>query len=119
MKTIVVCALALAAALLSIAGTARAAWIRSHGLACYDRADLELVAKYYRPGILNVREGCFSPPEGVEVSVLHYADTDLPVRHFAFVQPKTGGRPFGVTEPSLTPVVEPRPQPPSGKGEGR
>ncbi len=109
MKTIVLCALATAAALLSVAGTARAAWIGPHGLACYDRADLEFIAKSYGPGILNVREGCFSPPEGLEVSVLHYADTDLPVRHLAFVQPQTGGRPFWVTEPSLTPFLAPKP----------
>ncbi len=49
MKTIVLRALTMAAALLPVAGTARAEWLSSHAVACYETTDLEFIVRYYRP----------------------------------------------------------------------
>jgi len=119
-KTIVLRALTMAAALLPVAGTARAEWLSSHAVACYETTDLEFIVRYYRPGIIDLREGrCFTPPQGPEVTVLQYADTkNLPVKHFVFVQPRIGGQPFWVTEWSLVPFTEPKRRPPASTKGG-
>ena len=122
MKIVPLRALTMTAALLPVAaGTARAEWLTSHVVACYETTDLEFIVRYYRPGIINLRVGrCFAPPQGQEVTVLQYADTkNLPVKHFVFVQPQIGGQPFWVTEWSVTAIPERERRPPSsGKGGG-
>jgi hypothetical protein len=70
--------------------------LRPHSFGCYERADLELIVKYWRPGMVNVRESCFRIDEESEVTVLQRVDVDLPIQGMALVQPKAGGRPFWV-----------------------
>jgi hypothetical protein len=109
LRIVLSCALTIAAALLPAAGTARAEWLTPHAVACYETTDLEFIVRYYRPGISNQRQRrCFTPPQGQEVTVLRYADTNgLSVSHFVLAQPRAGGQSFWTTEPSLIPFVEP------------
>ncbi|HEV2955278.1 MAG TPA: hypothetical protein VGX95_04100 [Xanthobacteraceae bacterium] len=88
------CATIVAACLLS--APAFADVVRSHSFGCYERADLEFISKYFRFGIINTRESCFTIDEEREVTVLRRVDVDLPIEQMALVQPKDGGRPFWV-----------------------
>jgi hypothetical protein len=86
--------------------------LASHVIACYERADLELNIKYFRPGMLYDRGGkCFRPPAGSQVTVLRSVDAgNLPVGHLVLVQFASGGRPFWVTDLSVGfPLPEPLP----------
>jgi hypothetical protein len=89
--------------------------LASHVIACYERADLELNIKYFRPGMLDERGGqCFRPPADSQVTVLRSVDAgNLFVGHLVLVQLASGGRPFWVTDLSVrNPLIEPRsPQP--------
>jgi hypothetical protein len=70
--------------------------LRSHSFGCYEPADLEFIVKYWRPGIISVRESCFWVDGGSEVTVLRHVDVDLPIKEMALVQATAGGRPFWV-----------------------
>lgn len=77
-----------------------------HSLACYDRADLAFLVKYWRPMFFLARKDCFMTQQESEVTELRRLDVDLPVRELLLVQPTDGGRAFWVTRQSVS-VLDP------------